>query len=149
MSGDAHVRHCGRCAKNVYDLSSLTRDQAERLLEEREGELCVRFYRRPDGTVMTSDCAPGQRRRRLRGAALAATVAAGVGGYVAQRAAERHEVEAYDVMGMMPLEVERNEAEVVMGAPAPEWRDETELPVPGASESPDVAVPPTEPESTD
>ncbi|HBQ15973.1 MAG TPA: hypothetical protein DEF51_34195 [Myxococcales bacterium] len=58
MQGDDEVRFCGLCRKNVYDLSAMTRARAEALLSEREGRLCVRFYRRADGTVSTVDCAP-------------------------------------------------------------------------------------------
>ncbi|HJL19996.1 MAG TPA: hypothetical protein RMH99_30305 [Sandaracinaceae bacterium LLY-WYZ-13_1] len=58
MSGDGEARFCGVCRMNVYDLSAMTRERAEALLTEREGRLCVRFYRRADGTVTTADCAP-------------------------------------------------------------------------------------------
>ena len=64
MQGDDHVRHCDRCDRHVYDLSSLSRLEAERLVTEREGGVCVRFYRRADGTVLTADCPVGVRRRR-------------------------------------------------------------------------------------
>ena len=76
MVGDEHVRHCGRCDKDVYDLSSLTKDQAESLLRERGADLCARLYRRSDGTVLTSDCPVGQRRKRIKN--VAAAVAASV-----------------------------------------------------------------------
>jgi len=79
MRGDDRVRFCGRCDKNVYDLSELTTAQAEGLLAEHEMNLCVRYYRRADGTVMTSDCPEGQRRRRIQWAA-AAVVTAGLAG---------------------------------------------------------------------
>lgn len=59
MSGDEQTRHCKACAKNVYNLSALTRAEAARLIEEKEGHLCVRLYRREDGTVITSDCSVG------------------------------------------------------------------------------------------
>ena len=88
MVGDEHVRFCGQCAKNVYNLSSLPRDQAQALLAAREGEVCVRLYRRADGTVLTSDCPVGVRRRRRRravagvvgGGLLAATASASLAG---------------------------------------------------------------------
>ena len=67
MAGDEQSRHCGLCRLNVYDLSAMTREAAEALIREREGRLCVRLYRRSDGTVLTSDC-PARRqsiRRRL------------------------------------------------------------------------------------
>ncbi len=75
MNGDERVRHCGHCDKNVYDLSALTSKQAESLLQAHGASLCVRFYRRNDGTVMTSDCPVGRGKRRLRRGALAAVAA--------------------------------------------------------------------------
>ncbi|HEY4244449.1 MAG TPA: hypothetical protein VGM88_31765 [Kofleriaceae bacterium] len=64
MSGDERVRHCGACDKNVYNLSSMTREEAEALIREKNGGLCVRYYRRPDGTILTGDCTVGIRRQR-------------------------------------------------------------------------------------
>jgi hypothetical protein len=72
MAGDGHVRFCGRCEKNVYDLSALTASQAEALLQERGESKCVRFYRRTDGTVLTSDCPVGTRKRFWRRVATSA-----------------------------------------------------------------------------
>jgi len=64
MRGDGRVRHCGTCDQNVYDLSELTRTEAEALLREKEGKLCARYYRRSDGAVMTKDCPSGTLRPR-------------------------------------------------------------------------------------
>jgi hypothetical protein len=72
MKGDEHVRSCGRCEKNVYNLGSLPRDKAEALLVARNGTMCVRLFRRVDGTVMTGDCPVGVRQRRQRRVAVAA-----------------------------------------------------------------------------
>jgi hypothetical protein len=72
MVGDEHVRFCGQCDKNVYNLSSLPRVEAEALLAAKEGKMCVRLFRRADGTVLTTDCAVGVRRRRRRRAAFGA-----------------------------------------------------------------------------
>jgi hypothetical protein len=66
MTGDERVRFCGKCEKNVYNLSAMARDEAERLVREREGRVCVRFFQRRDGTVLTSDCPVGVQRKRLR-----------------------------------------------------------------------------------
>ncbi|MBK6465306.1 MAG: hypothetical protein IPF92_30530 [Myxococcales bacterium] len=66
MVGDDRARFCGKCEKNVYNLSALTRDEAEAVLRAKEGELCVRLYRREDGTVLTQDCPVGVRRKRMR-----------------------------------------------------------------------------------
>ncbi len=59
MEGDERVRFCGECKKNVFDLSAMTRRDAEKLLVETNGNLCTRLYRRADGTVLTADCPVG------------------------------------------------------------------------------------------
>ena len=66
MIGDERVRFCAQCQKNVYDLSALAREEAEQLLAAHEGTLCVRLYRRADGTVLTTDCPEGRRKKRVR-----------------------------------------------------------------------------------
>lgn len=68
MRGDDRVRFCEQCRLNVYNLSDMPRREAEQLVAEREGRLCVRFYRRADGTVLTDNCPVGLRaaRRQLR-----------------------------------------------------------------------------------
>jgi hypothetical protein len=76
MVGDERVRHCGDCAKNVYNLSGMTRDEASALLAEHAGGLCVRYYQRADGTILLADdCAVGSKRRRRRRLALAGAAA--------------------------------------------------------------------------
>ncbi|MEO6437465.1 MAG: hypothetical protein ABIP55_17105 [Tepidisphaeraceae bacterium] len=59
MRGDDRVRFCKHCSLHVYNLSAMTRSAAENLVAEREGRLCVQFYRRLDGTVLTADCEGG------------------------------------------------------------------------------------------
>jgi hypothetical protein len=78
MTGDARVRHCGDCDQRVYDLSGLTRVEAEGLLVATRGRLCVRYFRRADGTILTRDCPVGARKlaRRMRLAAWATAGAA-------------------------------------------------------------------------
>ncbi|HYO08777.1 MAG TPA: hypothetical protein VER17_07370 [Tepidisphaeraceae bacterium] len=75
MRGDERVRFCKHCSLNVYNLSAMTRDDAERMVAEAEGKLCVRFYKRLDGTVITQDCGGGWRlaARRVGRFASAAT----------------------------------------------------------------------------
>jgi hypothetical protein len=79
MAGTDQVRFCQTCAKNVYNLSMMSRDEAERLIRAKEGKLCVRFYQREDGTVLTNDCPVGARvaRRRLWGGLAAGLAACG------------------------------------------------------------------------
>ena len=55
----------------------MNREDAEELIRQKEGRLCVRFFQRHDGTVMTTDCPVGLRawHRRLRAlVAFAATL---------------------------------------------------------------------------
>ncbi len=63
------VRHCDLCRLNVYNLSAMTRREAEDLIAQREafpeGRLCIQMTRRLDGTVVTRDCAPLRRALRL------------------------------------------------------------------------------------
>lgn len=71
MAGDERVRHCGACCLNVYNISQMSRTEAEELIRSKEGRLCIRMYQRTDGTVITKDCPVGVRalRRRLAFAA--------------------------------------------------------------------------------
>ena len=59
MVGDNRRRFCGECKLNVYNLSGMSKTEAENLIENSEGRLCVRFYKREDGTVLTEDCPVG------------------------------------------------------------------------------------------
>lgn len=99
MRGDDRVRHCGRCDRNVYDLSQLEEDEVTALLS-REGEKpCVRFYRRADGTVATKQCQSSMRKTAL----VAAAAVLATGGAM-----------AYEAMQPPPM---------LMGAIAPDLDD--------------------------
>jgi hypothetical protein len=63
---DERVRFCGECRLNVYNLSEMGREEAEEFVRQREGRMCVRFFRREDGTVLTKDCPVGVRALRQR-----------------------------------------------------------------------------------
>lgn len=81
MSGDSRKRYCGECKLNVYNLSGMTKDEAENLLLNAEGRLCVRFYKRTDGTILTQDCPVGWaafKRRVSKTAAACASLMFGV-----------------------------------------------------------------------
>lgn len=72
MVGDERKRFCLSCDKNVFNISALTREEAEQFLLQNTGvEVCVRYYQRADGTIMTSDCGVGVARKRRRKVALA------------------------------------------------------------------------------
>ena len=76
MDGDDQVRRCEACQHNVYNLSGMSRAGAETLVAGVEGRLCVRFYRRPDGTMLTTDCPVGVSAMRKRMATTLACAAA-------------------------------------------------------------------------
>lgn len=102
MIGDERARFCGQCQLKVYNLSGMTRREAETLIAGAEGRLCVRFYRRADGTILTENCPVGLRalKRRLSRVATATLSAllsffAGLGLY---RAAAEEKQPAF-VMG--------------------------------------------------
>jgi hypothetical protein len=78
MSGDAQRRFCTHCNKFVHDLSAMPTDQAEKLVCESAGSLCVRFARDArTGAVLTLDYRPPPRRpSRARGVAVIASILA-------------------------------------------------------------------------
>jgi hypothetical protein len=59
MFGSERKRFCGECKLNVYNLSNMSKREAENLILSSEGRLCVRFYRRADGTILTQNCPVG------------------------------------------------------------------------------------------
>ena len=98
MFGNERVRFCGRCNLNVYNLSEMTKSDAELLVARTEGRLCVRFYRRTDGSILTRNCPEGLRalKRRLSRVASAVGTAlvsflAGLGFHgIVERASRPH-----------------------------------------------------------
>lgn len=72
MKGDDRVRACAWCQKNVYNLSNLTRPEAVALVasaigpEATQPGICVRFFRRADGPVLTQDCPVGPTKWKRR-----------------------------------------------------------------------------------
>jgi hypothetical protein len=89
MSGDDRVRHCGQCQLNVYNLSAMsTKEAAEVVRSAAKGRVCVQFYRRKDGTVMTDNCPKGLKkvRDRFKAAWMTACLLIGLG--VGQSAAQ-------------------------------------------------------------
>jgi hypothetical protein len=67
MIGNEQVRFCRHCSLHVHDLSKITAKDAMKLVAASRGKLCVRYYRRPDGTVQTAERAEPltQIKRRL------------------------------------------------------------------------------------
>jgi hypothetical protein len=77
MTGDDRVRSCASCAKQVFNLSEMTRAEAEAVIAENNGQLCARYYQRADGTIMLADCTVGGSGAKARSFVLATVLAAG------------------------------------------------------------------------
>jgi hypothetical protein len=83
------VRFCSQCNLNVYNLSDMSRQEADALIIKTEGRLCVRFYRKADGSILTQNCPVGLKAIRRRVAWVAKVVlgmvlslASGLGLYI-------------------------------------------------------------------
>lgn len=136
MEGTDAVRYCRICDSHVYDLSQLTRDEAEELLELTGASACVRFYRRADGTIATKDCEEDRsahRRRRARRAAVAGAAAMLLAGAGAVGAAALP-----DPLPATRRAARRVEQPRTSAAPHRTWIDPEELP-----SLSDVLEPPT------
>jgi hypothetical protein len=138
MTGDERVRHCAHCKKNVFNLSDMTREQAERLIIEKNGDLCARYFQRKDGTILLADCSVGIRQKRKTNvlAASAAMLLAGTGGVAGYLKLSHHEPMAKlePVVDNQPMGLVTVEPIPPPSEPPPETRE-----VMG-----DVAVEPTE-----
>lgn len=133
MKGDDRARFCPQCQKSVYDISALSRAEAEALVTQSGGSPCIRLYRRADGTVLTADCPDGVRRKRVR---LTVLSAAGAGALAAAAftglRAYTRVLEAREVVGMRvvpPVHVERPRGGYLMGEGGPEPMSFVEHPV--------------------
>lgn len=81
MTGDENKRSCNGCSRTVYNISDMTRQEAEAFLLANGTTECMKFYRRKDGTIMTDDCPRALRKIRDR-CKLVANVAAGLVAFV-------------------------------------------------------------------
>lgn len=128
MPGGERVRSCAQCSHKVYNLSAMSGDEAAKLIREAEGRVCVRLYRRADGSVMTRDCPTGLRAVRQRMTRAVAVSFASV----------------FSILGLFSLaERLRAKPAVIMGAmaaPAQPIRVPVELPM--ATEMGEVQVTP-------
>ena len=87
MQGDDRSRFCSECKLSVYNLSAMTKTEAEEFVAGAEGRVCIRYYQRADGTMLTADCPVGVQAVRMRftrrvrsiAAAAIALVATGAG----------------------------------------------------------------------
>jgi hypothetical protein len=151
MVGDERVRYCGSCQKDVYNLSGMPRDEAERLVRERAGELCVRLYKRDDGTVLTADCPVGvkrKRRRRLAVAVVTAGAAAAGAMYMAAARATMGAVSHNPTATMGSVAMPDDSAEAPPAPPVAPQMGAVWMPPdqPTATAHPGVKAPPVKPQ---
>jgi len=66
MYGDNRRRNCSDCNLNVYNLSEMTKSDAENFIINSEGRVCVQIHRRSDGTILTKNCLVGFRKLKKR-----------------------------------------------------------------------------------
>ncbi|MBX9669491.1 MAG: hypothetical protein K2X93_17850 [Candidatus Obscuribacterales bacterium] len=64
MTGDERKRACSGCGKNVFNLSDMTKSEAEKFLVDNGTSQCAIFFRRDDGSIMTDDCPRALRKIR-------------------------------------------------------------------------------------
>jgi|SRR5581483_2922244 len=126
MTGDDRVRFCNLCQLNVYNLSGMKREEAEALLAAKSGKMCVRLYKRADGTVITEDCPIGLAAVKRRVATVAASalalLATGCGWFARSAAAPSEPVvepvvtkPAPPQPGVTPPRVVEPEPHILMG----------------------------------
>jgi hypothetical protein len=56
MKGTGPVRQCRECLLYVYDLASISQEEAIKLFKEHEHQGCTELYRRADGMYMPRNC---------------------------------------------------------------------------------------------
>lgn len=81
MYGDERKRFCSECKLNVYNLSEMTKSEAKSFVINAEGRVCVKFYRRADGSILTKDCPVGWqafKKRISRSAKAFTSICAGI-----------------------------------------------------------------------
>jgi hypothetical protein len=78
MNGDERSRVCSLCELKVHNIAGMSSHEVENLIGEGSGRICIRVFRRADGTVITKDCPVGVRSLRKRTARMASAALAGL-----------------------------------------------------------------------
>lgn len=55
MDGDERKRYCQHCSLHVHDISAMPRQEAEKILAEADGRLCVTYLADSQGNLLTLD----------------------------------------------------------------------------------------------
>jgi hypothetical protein len=124
MIGNAQVRFCEHCNLSVHNLSHMTRKRAQHLVRVSKDRLCVRYYRGPDGTLLTGEIPQklysiGRRVSRVAAGAFGAALTLSSGGGVVAESSQRHSpFVAYDTARLEsgePLKVSSDSNPTLLG----------------------------------
>ncbi|HEV8488142.1 MAG TPA: carboxypeptidase-like regulatory domain-containing protein [Blastocatellia bacterium] len=55
MVGSDRIRYCSECRRDVYNISRMTRNEAQALISSANGRLCVRLVREANGSTLTAE----------------------------------------------------------------------------------------------
>lgn len=80
MTGDEKTRFCAQCKLNVHNASAMTDEEVMlKIMSIAQGNrVCMRIYRRADGTFLTKNCPVGVRKQLERARKAAAWLAGGL-----------------------------------------------------------------------
>ncbi|MGH9966904.1 MAG: ankyrin repeat domain-containing protein [Pyrinomonadaceae bacterium] len=143
MIGNDRVRSCEHCNLTVHDLTQLTRKRVLRLIAKSNGQLCIRYRRRPDGSIVTR-AAPqqllriGRRASRIAAGAFSATLS--LSSALANTSTERPDPNSIDVAastqdpvrqiylgGTIVGTITDANGAVIVGATVSVWNDQRQL----------------------
>lgn len=79
MKGDDKSRHCAQCNLNVHNFEAMTTDEVLAVLQNKQGRVCARLFRREDGKILTADCPVGLALVRAKARRTAARFVAFIG----------------------------------------------------------------------
>lgn len=96
MIGDERIRRCHSCELNIYNIAEMTKSEVEDLITKREDRVCIRLYKRADGTVLTKDCPVGFRSYQKRVAHFAGATLATILGLFSVSFAQKEDKKSVD-----------------------------------------------------
>ncbi len=109
MHGNERKRFCSECKLNVYNLSDMTRREAENFLINSEGRVCVKYYKRKDGSVLTQNCPVGWALVKKRVSRVTTAVfASAFGLFTGLFAFQQFETNPLDLMNQVVVETDNS-----------------------------------------
>lgn len=114
MTGDERTRHCRACRLNVYNIAAMTAAEVKDLINNREDRVCIRLYRRFDGTVLTKDCPTGLRAYRKKAARLAGAALAAMLGLFSVSFAQKEKQKTFDASEIEIVRTENQSQKIAL-----------------------------------